>query len=248
MTGEPSPVTRFVILAVPRSGSNMLCTLLHSHPAVLCHHEVFNPGGIFYAVPLRGTLDLGTRDERDRNPLGFLRRIWQTPLGRAAVGFKMTHRQNEAVYRHVLADAGVRKIVLRRRNRLRTYVSRLLAERTGVWEAYRPEDLPRARQRVRVDPDALCEHLAFNEAYYTEVEQALRAAGQQSLGVHFEELNRPGMRAQLLRFLGVGPASLRVQSVRQNSPDLRDLVVNYDEIEAALRGTELAADLHARDD
>ena len=37
--------TRFVILAAPRSGSNLLCTLLNSHPEILCHHEVFNPVG-----------------------------------------------------------------------------------------------------------------------------------------------------------------------------------------------------------
>ena len=37
--------TRFVILAAPRSGSNLLCTLLDSHPEILCHHEVFNPVG-----------------------------------------------------------------------------------------------------------------------------------------------------------------------------------------------------------
>ena len=45
---------RFVVVAVRRAGSNMLCTLLDSHPAILCHHELFNPRGIFYALGLRG--------------------------------------------------------------------------------------------------------------------------------------------------------------------------------------------------
>ena len=64
---------RFVILAAPRSGSNQLCTLLNSHPEILCHHEVYNPSAIFYALDLRdGTIELGTRDERDWRPLEFL--------------------------------------------------------------------------------------------------------------------------------------------------------------------------------
>ena len=51
-------MTRFVILAVPRTGSNLLCTLLNSHPEILCHHEVFNPQGIFTALTHRHQEDM----------------------------------------------------------------------------------------------------------------------------------------------------------------------------------------------
>ena len=51
----------------------MLCTLLGSHRDVLCHHELFNPDGAFYALELRdGSFDLGGIGERDRDPLAFL--------------------------------------------------------------------------------------------------------------------------------------------------------------------------------
>lgn len=61
MTGNPGTPTRFVILAASRTGSNMLCAILDWHPAVLCHHELFNPTGIYYALPLRdGDFSLGT--------------------------------------------------------------------------------------------------------------------------------------------------------------------------------------------
>ena len=43
----PATPRRFVILAARRSGSNLLCSLLGSHPHVRCHHELFNPNGIF---------------------------------------------------------------------------------------------------------------------------------------------------------------------------------------------------------
>ena len=70
-------MTRFVILSVPRAGSNLLCTLLNSHPEVLCHHEVFNPRGIFYALTHRdGSFSVGSVAERQRDPLGFLERLW----------------------------------------------------------------------------------------------------------------------------------------------------------------------------
>ncbi|MCA9265021.1 MAG: sulfotransferase, partial [Planctomycetales bacterium] len=64
---------RFVILAVPRTGSNLLCTLLNSHPEILCHHEVFNPQGIFLALTQRDRPhSLPSLDERNRDPLRFL--------------------------------------------------------------------------------------------------------------------------------------------------------------------------------
>src|SRR5207237_10395049 len=125
---------RFVILAVARTGSNMLCTLLGSHPHVLCHHELFNPKGVYYALDLRGSaFDLGGVEERDRDPLGFVDRVWAAHRSFTHVGFKMTPHQNQAVLDAMLHDPLVRKVVLRRENRVRTYVSRVIAETTGQW-------------------------------------------------------------------------------------------------------------------
>ena len=227
----------------------MLCTLVGSHPDVLCHHELFNPRGVFYALELReGSFDLGSIEERDRDPLGFLERVWAADLGHSHVGFKMTHRQNEAVLDAVLHDAGVRKIVLRRENRVRTFVSQRISEELDQWEVYREADLGSERPRVHVDPLALRESIAMNEAYYGEVEQVLEATGQQFLRVSYERLLGGAERPRVLEFLGLPePArageSLRIRSVRQNPGDLRDLVTNFGELEEALAGTALAADL-----
>ena len=82
-------MTRFVILAAPRTGSNLLCTMLNGHAEILCHHEIFNPHGIFYSWDRRvGSIDLGTLEERRRDPIGFLDRVWENGDGHRAVGFK----------------------------------------------------------------------------------------------------------------------------------------------------------------
>src|SRR5262245_28095673 len=127
-------VTRFVILAAPRTGSNLLCTLLNSHDDILCHHELFNPAGSFYARELRDTdFSIGTLEGRERDPLTCLDRTWESPLGHSHVGFKMTHRQNPLVFEQVLNDPGVKKIILRRVNRIKTFVSYAIAEKLGQW-------------------------------------------------------------------------------------------------------------------
>ena len=242
-----------MILAAPRTGSNMLCTLLASHPDVLCHHEVFNPDGVFYALELRdGSFDLGGIEERDRDPLAFLERVWSADLGHSHVGFKMTHRQNEAVLDAVLRDVGVRKIVLRRQNRVRTFMSQQISEQTGQWEVYREADLVAERPRIHVDPAALRESIAENEGYYGEVERFLEATGQPFVRVWYERLvaGRRDEPTRVLEFLGLpeadrAAARLRIRSVRQNPASMRELITNFAELEDALAGTGLAADLES---
>lgn len=248
MSETAGAARRFVILAVPRSGSNMLCTLLDSHPGILCHHEVFNPKGIRLALALRGTdFSLGTVEERARSPEVILERVWERHLGFPCVGFKLTHRQHEAIYRRLLADASIDKVVLRRRNRLKTYVSNRVAEALSQWEVYREADLAPGRERVRVevDPRHFLESVAFDDAYYAEIRAAVEAGGHRSIELTYERLGSREEQNAVLRFLGVAPTAdgLRARSVKQNSCDLRDLVANYEELRRLFGGTEFEAEL-----
>lgn len=248
MSGVDVGRTRFVILAAPRTGSNMLCTLLGSHPEILCHHEVFNPSGIFYALDCRdGRIDLGAADDRDRRPLEFLDRVWRHALGFPCVGFKMTRGQNETVLRAVLADRGVRKIILKRRSRLATYVSEMVAAATGQWEIYQAADLVRERPKVRVDVAALRRHVALNDAFYARIEADLAESGQPFAPAVYERLFDDEERRCLLCFLGVSrrTAGLRIASVKQSPADVRESIANCAELEAALADSDLAPELYA---
>jgi LPS sulfotransferase NodH len=246
---ERSDAVRFVIVAARRTGSNLLCTLLGSHPDVLCHHELFNPGGIFYALPLRdGDFSLGTLAERAADPLAFLTRVWAESLGKRCVGFKMTRGQDPLVLDALFADAKVRVIVLRRANRIKAFVSEVRAEAAKRWEVYDPADLDSARPRVRVDPRVLDSYIAENEAFYAEVNAALARCGRPALRVTYERLFRNDEQRRILDFLGL-PAdgvALTASSVKQNSCDLRDLIDNYDALVHELTGTALAGELADR--
>ena len=237
---------RFVIVAARRTGSNLLCTLLDSHPAILCHHELFNPRGIFYALSQRqGGMNLGSVAERDADPLAFLERVWREPRGCTCVGFKMTCGQAEPTLRAVLADRDVRKIVLHRRNRVKTCVSERVAERLDQWEVYDEDELAAVRPRLEIDVSDLRAHAARNEDFYRRVEQSLRGSGQEFLRLCYEDLENTAQRAQLLKFLDAPPADadLEPRSVKQNSPDLRAIVANFDELADALRGDALRDEL-----
>lgn len=243
---------RFVILAAPRTGSNALCSLLQSHPDVLCHHEIFNPAAAFYALPLRdGEFSLGDLQEREADPLAYMARIWREHLGHRAVGFKMTHRQNKAVFEALCADGGISKIILRRRHRLRTYVSRLLAEQSGVWEAYGAATERPASNKVSVDYKELLQAVAYNDAYYDELNSRVHGP---CAAIEYENMFDADEQSSLLDFLGLRRLPLQTRSRRQNPQPLASLLENAEELARQLQKApetralyeELNESLHAR--
>jgi LPS sulfotransferase NodH len=241
-------MTRFVVLAVPRTGSNLLCTMLNSHPEILCHHEVFNPQGVFTALGSRGQgLAAESLQRRDDDPLGFLDRVWQTGTDVESVGFKWTRGQNVKVLKHVVSDAGVRKIVLRRRNRIKTFVSEKIAQNTEQWEVYSPNELVMPRPSIRVDPKELLDHIRLNQRFYEELTADLKHHGQPYLEVDYETLWEGSVPKQMLSFLDVSPhVPLTAASVKQNSTDLRNSVLNFDELVRLLPDDELKSELRDR--
>jgi LPS sulfotransferase NodH len=237
---------RFVVLATPRTGSNWLCSLLDSHPDILCHHEIFNPEGIHYALSARGgELDFGTVTARDREPLHVLDRVWHETLGFPVVGFKLNRGQNPMVLNHVLLDQEVRKIVIKRANRIRTFVSEQIAELTGEWESYRESHLSGKKIAVTVDPAELHRHVFVNQRFYEDIHASLTDTEQSAIEVHYEKLADPHEVARVLAFLGVSPAATLTAGTRKQNPSsLHQLVSNIDDLRIRLEGSELEQDLY----
>jgi hypothetical protein len=239
---------RFVILNAPRTGSNFLCSLLNSHPDILCHHEIFNPYVIVVARHLQGTdFRLGTMEEREGDPIDFLRRVWSENEGRLAVGFKLCLWQHEAAYHAVVADWSVRKIILKRRNRIKTFVSLLLARQTGEWVVYDDSGRPGPRPAIHIDIAALRDNIALHERYYRETEEALRQSHQDYVVLWYEDLFTPRALDETFNLLSVRDrrARLRGQTWKLTPVALRDVIANFGALDEELRGTDLAAELHA---
>jgi len=225
----------------------MLCTLLNSHPAILCHHELFNPRGVFLALDHRGeSLGLGTPAQRDRDPPGFLGRVWKASCGASHVGFKVTRGQAETVLPLLLRDASIAKIVLRRGNRLKTFVSYLVAERNDQWECYEGGATSAPPPRVRVEREALEAFSRANEEFYQALHDGLAVHGQRCIELSYETLHSQSEHQRTLAFLGLSPPYPRLSaaSVKLGSRDLRGVIANFAELEADLRGTPYHAELH----
>lgn len=240
--------TRFVVFAAPRTGSNLLCSLLNAHSDILCHHGLFNPGGIHWARNWQGRRDFSDNVvARDRDPAGFIDSVWAAGGGARAVGFKMNRDENDDAVDLLLRDPSVRKILLRRRNRVRTYVSEEIARLTGIWESFAAR-AEAAVPALHVEAADLIRHSGLNAAYYATLETVLRATGQTWLDTQYEALGDRREMGRIISFLGVeAPLSLPAASHKRGPAELDAVVENFDELAGALRGTALLDDLYRRD-
>ena len=124
---------KFVIFGHPRCGSTFLCSLLDSHPKILCHFEVFHPDKIDTASGFNEVAEemrSYTPQTRDENPAEFLKTLFKYNLYAdyniaEVVGFKIFVDHSQEAHNLVLNDKSILKILLRR-NTIDAYVGAFL--------------------------------------------------------------------------------------------------------------------------
>ena len=126
--------TPFVILAHPRTGSNLLCGILHNHDKVAMYNELFHPNKLLNYFNLQSNPDFDwTPERRDANPIEFLRQLFtmdpkfagdRRKQGAKAIGFKLfPEHWSRAPFDAILQDPRIKKIILRRESYLHVFVS-----------------------------------------------------------------------------------------------------------------------------
>jgi LPS sulfotransferase NodH len=219
---------RFVILTEARSGSNLLVSLLDSHPNISCHSEVFHRKAVFAKPPLRNV----TVAWRDAHIDETLQTVFSAPSREtdiAAAGFKLFYYHKPRLLLRLAADSDVRVIVLRRKDKLAQYASRKISLRTGYWRAqvpardaqrvvvYRPADEPEpARVEYRV-----LEHLGhtlFSGFCHFAALRVLALYRSPVLLVTYEDLaaDRDRELGRVQEFLGVQSTATLTTMQRQN--------------------------------
>jgi len=240
--------TRFVIIASPRTGSNLVIEMLNSHPDCCCGYELFNQGHIeanhipWYFDDL--SQDPRLLELRRRDPVAFLAEL--DALGRrsgfACVGFKLMYWEGEqvpVVRDHVLGDRSWRVIHVRRRNQLQRLVSIRRAERTGHWWVARDE-------RASVPPVTLSLAEVTGEIAYQRQQEQLHARlaeGHEVLELFYEDITAGDPLAiarQLWSFLRLRDWDrLDIHSRKTGTDRIQQAIANHGELRAEV--AELAA-------
>jgi glycosyltransferase involved in cell wall biosynthesis len=248
----------FVVVAHQRTGSNYLCGRLHNHPEILMHSEVFNEEKIY----LYRTKDQPLSDSwnwnvfsRNKNPFQFLLDTFTVfPFSPSsfkketkAVGFKLfpEHWKGETMehlFRRMLVDVNIKKIILKRESLLEVYASKLKADRTGNYIGKSLDN-----EKITIDPVAFRSFIDSYKKCYQHYDLLCNGQGPNTVfKISYEQLTHPDSGdakfMELLKFLGTD--SLKVpqvlkETVKQSSPELlQSSIINYDEI-VSLFGEEI---------
>lgn len=219
----------FILLAEMRTGSNFLEDTLNTLPGLRCWGEAFNPAFVGHAdkTELAGV----TMQQRETDPLRLLSALRAQTDGMA--GFRFFHDHDPRILRHALDDRRCAKVILTR-NPLDSFVSLEIARQTGQW---RLGDLKNARSaRITFDAARFSQHLAAVQGFQQDVLRALQVSGQTAFYIRYEDINDIEILNGLAAHLGVA-SRLTATSGKtkvQNPDSLREKVVNYDEMVAAL--------------
>jgi LPS sulfotransferase NodH len=234
--------TRFVIAGFGRTGSTWLRLLVRSHPGILCHAEIFNPVEIGWAREHADHSTLASQwpiARRDGDPAGFVEAVLADDRGHQAVGIKMLNWHQPELLFDLARSQDVHKVIVRRRNRVRAFLSRTRSEALEQWFRHSYDGF-----RVRLDPDELLAYVNRYDSFYERLR--LQATGTPVVEIVYEDLLRDPQSAQgIVRFLSVEPCDIPLVAdlPRQSRDLMRDAVINYDELSVLLRGTPLGAEL-----
>jgi len=226
--------TKFVLLAAPRTGSNLLVTLINSHREVRCQFEAFDPERIIVTDSMEKRLpDIQMRNS---NPIGFLHKLYALYPEYIAVGFKYFCGHDQRVLDYVLKNKSIKKIILTRDNRLYTYSSLKIAMTTGQWGTMNVREVKHAQ--VMFDKYEFMRYCHLLDDYYRLIESVTTGTSQECFRIEYDNLLDDDLHAELISFLGVTEGVvLASRTVRQNPESLRDRFLNYSELASALKGT-----------
>lgn len=208
---------KFIVLTKSRCGSNLLLSYLNSHP------NVYTEGEVFWKLKGRPYEDILNKS------------FGKQPAYIKAKGFKI-------FYYHPLdhADSGVWKdlakmpdlhvIHLQRKNILRGFVSRKIAEQNAAWMSTHKSQ--NATKQVRFEADEL-QHL-FEQTQQRVDDGDTLFENHPKISIYYENLvSDPKVYQSVLEFLDVPYVAPKSVLKRQNPEPLKALLENFEELKTA---------------
>lgn len=242
----------FILLTRSRTGSNYLLGLLNSHTEIITYGEIFSQYNYIKwdrrGYPKRGKMVSMMQE----NPINFLERIIFRTYERrvSAVGFKLFyyHAQNKKwqdIWHYFKARKDIKIIHLKRKNILKTHLSKERAMRTGQWvKTNRPKynsvlfpNFKRNDYAISLDYEkclrVFIETRQMENYYYSFFsDHKTITVTYENLVIDYEkEIKR------IQNFLGVNYEILRASTRKQSEQSLSSAISNYFDLKKRLKNT-----------
>jgi LPS sulfotransferase NodH len=225
----------YVLLADMRTGSNLFEDMITRYDAFSCFGELFNPH--FIGGPKTPSMTSLTLSERDADSVGVVSRMIEENPD-TLPGFRLFSDHNPMMLEHCLADETCAKIVLTR-NPLESYVSHLIAARTGQWQLQELSKRKDAKVTFNIDKFQL--YLEAKQDFATLIRSRLQQTGQTSFNIDYTDMAKVETFNGCAKFLGTDQKleAFLPNTKRQNPASMREKVYNYDEMLEGLRTLDI---------
>jgi LPS sulfotransferase NodH len=224
--------TKYVVITSPRTGSNLLVSLLSSHKNVYAYGELFN---------------------HIKNK--SCRQIWNDTFSKKlpyikAVGFKIFYDHplaslDREVWDLIVSNPKIKVIHLIRENLVRSHLSLLIAYKTNIWGLTPTmQDVPLEKRKVYVNVEKFIANLRKIRNHQVRIEKVLK---QHPLyEVTYEHLikDQQNVMNRIFSFINVRARTTTTNLRRQNSEPIKNLVQNYDEFSSKINKTEFSCYLN----
>lgn len=225
-----SKVTPFVILFIERDGSTYMISLMTSHPQIQSVYERF-------AV-------LKQKGASGKDQIDWARKFYTpsfiTKYGASGFKTKLVDILDKGSFIQLLLEKNVRIIQMQRRNQVKAVISRINAKRlhdvTGNWNLYNEKErLP----AFEIDPDVFHQYLLERIQADEDLNNFTKELNLPKLKIVYEELlvNRDVVLSRVFDFLGVDPFPVEGKTLKNTSDDLRDVVLNFEQLRSKYLNT-----------
>lgn len=224
---------RFIILAWQRTGSNLLCGMLHNHPQVMMHNEIFNRSKIhsYHKNLIDNNWSI---EKRNKDKTKFINWLFEQKMNKHAVGFKLfpEHIDDSEDFVTLLSDPTIKKIILKRNDAMSVYASQRRSLLNGNFMLKEIPD----KNEISISPQEMQIYLSKYDLYYKTLEKIL--SQQHFLNVSYEELNENTAREwkRITGFLEISfttPKSL-LETVKIDRP----IIINKEELKESFKFTK----------
>ena len=216
---------KFVVITRSRTGSNLLISLLDSHPNVQTYGEIFSR--------------LNGQTARD---------IWSYCFSKKSrklkyLGFKIFYyhpqdSEDQTVWNYILEDKNIKIIHLTRDNMLRTVVSNQVAHKTDAWVNHDPDLSEDLDKRIELNVDECLKEFKKIKEWENNTRDKFR--NHDIFEMSYEELaiDRQKSADNVFKFLSLPSSKVNTTLQKQNKERLEDLILNYEAVRAALQNTK----------
>jgi len=165
---------------------------------------------------------------KNRTPLRFLDQIFDQEA--ATIGFKIFVNQDNKTMNYLIDEPSIKKVILERKSRLRSFVSEQIAVQSGVWDRLEGE-APRLN-KIMVDLSDLAAYQEKIDHLLNTWENRLKNTWQEHLRLSYEELTDQFPTQKIGEYIGakINRLDVEVDQKKQNPFLLRDIVINYEEL------------------